>query len=66
MKIHYDPEIDVLYIAKEGEENEVVEIHPGISLELDEKGELIGIEILNASKLLKDVIKPLEQKSAML
>jgi uncharacterized protein YuzE len=65
MKIHYDPETDVLYIAKEGEENETVEIHPGISLELDGKGELIGIEILNASRMLKDVIKPLEKRAAL-
>jgi uncharacterized protein YuzE len=65
MKVHYDSDTDILYIAKEGEENETIEIHPGVSLELDGKGKLIGIEILNASRMLKDVIKPLEKRAAL-
>jgi len=58
--VNYDPESDVLYIAtKGGEEEEFVEVAPGVNVELDEKGEVIGIEILNASKFLKPIAKPL-------
>ena len=58
--INYDSKSDVLYIvAGEGEEEEFVEIAPGINIELNEKGEVIGIEILNASEFLKPVAKTL-------
>ena len=33
-------------------EEEHEEIAPGVSLELDEKGRLLGVEILHASKVL--------------
>lgn len=50
-KFHYDKKHDILYIAvKEGEEEEFVEIAEGVNIELNDKGELIGIEIFNASK----------------
>jgi len=32
---------------------------------MDKYGKLIGTEFLNASRLLKDVLKPLEQKAAL-
>ena len=58
--ISYDYESDVLYIvAKKGMEEEFVEVAPGINVELDDKGQVIGIEILNASKCLKHIAKPL-------
>jgi uncharacterized protein YuzE len=58
--INYDYESDVLYIvAKKGMEEEFVEVAPGINVELDDKGRVIGIEILNASKCLKHIAKPL-------
>jgi len=57
--LNYNSEDDVLYIvAKEGEEEEFVEIAPGVNVEL----EVIGIEILNASKFFKPVAKPLYQQ----
>lgn len=62
LNVHYDDEADVLYLAREGQEEEVVEVYPGVNLEFDEKGVLIGIEILNASVLLKGVIGPLQEK----
>jgi len=43
-------------------EHEVVEISPGVNAELDEKGNLIGIELFNASTLLKNVIPPIVKK----
>ncbi len=58
--INYDSDADVLYIAtKKGLEESTVEIAPGINVELDEKGEVMGIEILRASKTLKPIAKPL-------
>ena len=62
LKVHYDSEIDVLYLAREGQEEEVVEVSPGLNLELDASGELIGVELLQASRMLKDVISKLSQK----
>jgi len=61
-KVSYDDKEDILYIAREGEEEEVVELSPGVNVELDSSGELIGIELFNASSVLKDVIKPLEKR----
>ncbi|PKB72655.1 MAG: hypothetical protein BZY75_05770 [SAR202 cluster bacterium Io17-Chloro-G7] len=64
LKVHYDPDVDVLYLARPGQEEEVVEVYPGLNLELDVSGELIGVEILKASRLLKEVIGPLMQKAS--
>ncbi len=61
-KVSYDDKEDILYLAREGQEEEVVELAPGVNVELDMAGELIGIELFNASSLLKDVIKPLEKR----
>ncbi|MBU2483367.1 MAG: DUF2283 domain-containing protein [Proteobacteria bacterium] len=61
--VHYDLESDVLCIVtKEGEEDSFVEVAPGVNVELDGQGEVIGIEILHASKFLKPVAKPLYQQ----
>lgn len=62
LSVHYDKEVDVLYLSKEGKEAYVEEVSPGISLEFDEEGNIIGIEILNASLVLKDTIEPLREK----
>jgi uncharacterized protein YuzE len=62
--VEYDEEADVLYlISKEGKEEEFIEISPGINVELDQDGNVIGVEILNASKLLSSVAEPLRRKS---
>ncbi len=61
-KALYDEKEDILYLAREGKEEEVVELAPGVNVELDSSGELIGIELFNASDLLKGVIKPLEKR----
>lgn len=62
LNVHYDKKMDVLYLSREGEEEAVEEIYPGINLELDKEGTIVGIEILNASKLLKDALQPLQEK----
>ena len=54
---HYDQESDVFYIGlRRGDEDEYVEVAPGVGVELDENGQVLGIEILNASKLLQPVL----------
>lgn len=58
--VNYDPKGDVLYIVtKKGQEESMTEIAPGVNVELDEKGEVIGIEIFHASKFFKPIAKPL-------
>ncbi len=50
-KYSYDKISDSLFIyVKEGEEESFEEIMPGINIELNEDGEIIGIEILKASR----------------
>ena len=53
----YFQDEDILHLAISDEpEAGSVEINPNITAELNEKGELIGIEILNASTFLRDSI----------
>jgi len=48
---------DVLHLAISDEpEKGSVELSPNITAELNDKGELIGIEILNASAFIRDSI----------
>jgi uncharacterized protein YuzE len=55
--MNYFGEADVLHIAiSEDQESNSVELSPNITAELNEKGELIGIEILNASNYVRDTI----------
>ncbi len=61
-KVFYDEKEDILYLAKEGEEVEVIEISPGVNMELDNEGNLIGVELFKASHMFKDVIKSMEKK----
>jgi len=61
-KVFYDDEEDILFLAKEGEEAEVVEISPGVNMELDSDGNLIGVEVFHASMMFKDVLKSMEKK----
>lgn len=51
-----------IYIAGQGDEDEFVEVHPGINIELDKEHQIIGMEIMRASEVLRDVIEPLRQK----
>ncbi len=53
----YFAQEDILHLAiSEGNEASSVEISPNITAELNQEGELIGIEILNASEFLRDSI----------
>ena len=51
MKVRYDPEVDVLTILlSEALVEESDESKPGLILDYDVNGNVVGIEILNASK----------------
>ena len=52
MKFHYYPETDSLYIdLVDRPSAESEEVRPGIVLDLDSDGNLVGIDIDNASKV---------------
>ena len=58
MKIEYDRKADALYILlREAEVEDNIDIEEGVTVDLDEKRHIIGIEILDASKRLslKDI-----------
>ncbi len=51
LKINYDPEEDILYImVKESSIFDSKEIDEDIRLEYDRKGDVAGLEIMNARK----------------
>ena len=48
---------DILHLVISDEsESESLELSPNVTAELNENGELIGIEILNASAFIQDTI----------
>ncbi len=58
MKVKYDKEVDVLYIVfNEKKIIESDEDKPGIILDYDADGSIVGIEILDASKKMKHPTK---------
>ena len=53
MKIEYDKEADALYIQlKETRVFDNIDIEDGVTIDIDGKGHIIGIEILDATKKL--------------
>ena len=58
MKLKYNRELDILYIKlNDTPIEESDEDHPGVVLDYDADGHIVGIEIMNASKR---VIQPTE------
>jgi len=63
MKFEYDKETDSGYIylkypVNEGECKKTIELNENIKADLDKDGKLIGVEILNANKVLnKEIIE---------
>jgi len=56
-RMAYFAQDDVLHLALSDEpEARSIELIPNVTVELNDKGELIGIEILNASIFLRDII----------
>jgi len=59
LKIEYDKEADALYIQlKEAHVDDNIDIEEGVTVDLDDKRHIVGIEILDASKKLslKDIV----------
>jgi len=57
MKLEYDKEVDAAYIyieypIKEGEAKKTIELNENIILDFDNTGKLLGVEVLDASKVL--------------
>ncbi|WP_101102095.1 DUF2283 domain-containing protein [Macromonas bipunctata] len=51
MKFEYDPQADALYIRMaSGKVAETEEVRPGLMLDYDENGKILGIEMLDVSK----------------
>ena len=51
MKVHYDAEVDAVYIKLGSQKPDgVVEISAGVNLDTTSENKIVGIEILNASK----------------
>ncbi|MBS3126902.1 DUF2283 domain-containing protein [Candidatus Woesearchaeota archaeon] len=58
MKLEYDKEVDAAYIyleypLKEREAKKTIQLNDNIILDFDENNKLLGVEILDASKILK-------------
>ena len=54
MKIEYSKEVDALYVQfREVMVARSRDIEEGVTVDLDEHGHIIGIEILDASKLMQ-------------
>lgn len=65
MKFEYDKDVDAAYVSfvediKDGEAEKTIELDKNIILDFDSEGKLLGVEILNASKVLneKALIEP--------
>ena len=58
--VHYDSHSDTLFIVtRKGAEDQFVEVAPGVNVEFNADGQVIGIEILKASRILRPVVNPL-------
>lgn len=56
-KLRYFSQEDILHLTVSDEpEGNSIEINPNITAELNEKGELIGVEILHASEFIRDSV----------
>ena len=57
LRMTYFEEDDILHLLISNEEEAgSVELAPNVTAELNEKGELIGLEILEASRFVRDSI----------
>ncbi|MBK8755258.1 MAG: DUF2283 domain-containing protein [Candidatus Competibacteraceae bacterium] len=60
MKIEFDPQADAAYLELiEGTVERSEQIQPGIIADFDERGRLLGIEILHVSK--RSTLEPVKK-----
>lgn len=70
MKIEYDRYAKALYIRlQEKERGRTLEVNENLNIDLDEKGNLVGVEILNPEdypmeRILKPVVEEYTEKDA--
>ena len=56
MKIEYDQQADAMYIRlRAGDVAESEEVRPGVVLDFDAQGQVLGIEILDVSKRIDNL-----------
>lgn len=56
MKLSYDPDADSLWIRwNDSPIDESDEIEPGIVLDYDKKGIVVGVEVMDASKKIENL-----------
>ena len=67
-RMRYFEQEDILHlIIAEGNESRSLELSPNITVELNDRNELMGVEILNASKFLRDtVLESIQAKTLQL
>ena len=66
MKMKYFEQEDILYLSISDEpENGSIELSSNITAEYNDKGEIIGIEILNASDFIRDSIAESVQEKVL-
>ena len=53
MPVYYDKNNDILYVYKKGKVKFSLEILSNFIVDLDHSNKVVGLEILNASKVLK-------------
>ena len=63
MKVEYDPEADILYIRiKDDAIRDTVDLNEDFWADLNERGEIVGIEIWQARKhVISEILKFLEK-----
>lgn len=55
MKISYDPNVDALYISfRQVSIDNSDEVHENINFDYDADGHVVGIEVIDASRLVSD------------
>jgi len=58
LRVSYDRVADALYIRlREGNVSDSIELEEGIIVDLDERGKIVGLEIINFSKSGVDLDK---------
>ena len=67
MKLHYDRETDSLYIDLNARPSvDSREVQEGVVIDLDEKGQIVGIDIQHASQILDQGVYESESESFLL
>ena len=65
--VSYDKDSDILYLGyQKDDEEEFIEVVPGVNIELNKDKKVIGVEILGASSVLKPFIGGLYEGSSVL